>query len=128
MFLILVFVLLVLLIGYLSWNDHRSRKEFAKRNLKYVKVANLFFAQIFGKRVEITKSAAIEQYGSVFGFNMLGQYTILVAEPELLDSILCTNFAYFAIKRVWLSFFQIFLFFYLNFRKWNFPILLWANN
>ena len=104
MFFVFVLFLLFALGIFSLWNNFRSKREFAKRNLKFVKVTNLFFATIFGERVEVTKSVAIEKHGRIFGFNMLGQYTIMVAEPELLESIMCTNFVHFAEKRVGFNF------------------------
>lgn len=101
LYLLAASILLTLLwFAYSIWNDFCSKKEFQKRNVKYVKVANLFYAMISNVRVELVKENLIQREGNVFGFNMLGKRTILVAEPEIIQLVLSKEFANFVNHRV----------------------------
>lgn len=92
---------------FFFWIDQRNKQEYERRNLKFVKVANLFFATLTKRRVEIAKDEAIKREGKVFGFNMLGAYTVLIAVPELIQEILHKDFTNFTNRRVCCSQFSI---------------------
>lgn len=86
--------------AYLFWRDEQARKAFAKRNVKFVKVINLFYAWLFKTKVELVKDEVIRKEGNVFGFNMLGTPTILIADLEIIQLVMNKEFTNFINRRV----------------------------
>src|SRR5699024_8634144 len=66
-----LFTIPTMIIIWLKANDAKSARDFAARNLKFVKFGNLLTSAIFKQRIELLKSEALKQHGPVFGFNML---------------------------------------------------------
>ena len=95
-----VVILFIIIWYWLKHNDDVSGREFAKRNLKYVKISNLFKSILTKERIELLKTEAIKREGSVFGFNMLNKYTVMLTEPEIIQTILNKEFTNFTNKRV----------------------------
>jgi len=85
---------------YTRWSDFRCRQAFAQRNLKYVNLGNLFVDIVLRRRVELKKDALIKGEGKLWGFSMLGRYTVLVAEPELIQQVMSKEFTNFTNRRV----------------------------
>ena len=85
---------------FFYWYDEKNRRAFKERNLKYVNLGNMFFDIIMKRRIELKKDNVIKKEGKVFGFNMLGKPTILLAEPELIQTVLSKEFTNFINRRV----------------------------
>ena len=84
----------------LHWFDEQSRRAYAARGLKYVQMGNMFVDIVLKRRIELKKDAAIKREGMLFGFNMLGRNTVLMAEPELIQQVVSKEFTNFTNRRV----------------------------
>ena len=97
---LIVSILGTVLWYYLYWAEERSHQAFAKRGLKYVSLGNLFVDVILKRQTWLKKDAAIKKEGKLFGFRMLGKYTVLLAEPELIQTVVSKEFTNFTNRRV----------------------------
>ncbi len=61
---------------------------------------NPLLATFLKKRMELEKDELIKKEGKVWGFTMLNSYTILVADPELVQQVLSNQFTNFLNRRV----------------------------
>lgn len=91
--------LVSLFYGWLLYSDWVARTEFAKRKLKYVKLGNAFKALYLREQVHLTKTEAVKREGPVFGFSFLNKYTVMVADADIVQTILVKSFTDFANRR-----------------------------
>lgn len=90
----------VIIFLYLKHSDSVAKREFAKRNLKHVKMGNLITSTMSNEKLEITKHQLILKEGPVWGFSMMGKYTAMVADAELVQQVLSNQFTNFTNRRV----------------------------
>ena len=81
-------------------NRQRQAREWQRRGLKGVSMRNPLLATFLKKRMELEKDELIKKEGKVWGFTMLNGYTILVADPELVQQVLSNQFTNFLNRRV----------------------------
>lgn len=99
-FVLLLFPLAFLcLIWYVFlWDDTKAQARL--RNIPYVNLGNLFLIFARGQRFERLQFEAIGKSGSkVLGTSLLGNFTILLAEPELISQVLSKEFTSFPNRR-----------------------------
>ena len=75
-------------------------KKFKKRNVEYVNYPSQLLAMLKKKQFHLMEKREIEKHGSVFGFNLFLDKTIIVAEPELLQIVFNKEFTNFTNRRV----------------------------
>lgn len=75
-------------------------KSFKERNVKYVNFPSQFLSQLRKKVFHLIEKQEIDKHGTVFGFNLFFNKTIMVAEPELLQIVLNKEFTNFPNRRV----------------------------
>lgn len=92
---------------YSRWSEKETLGELARRNVPYVAQPNIFLSILRKERLEEPKHALIAKHGNVFGFRFLGEYTILIAEPDIAQQILSKEFATFTNRRVSLQIFNL---------------------
>lgn len=85
---------------YSRWSEKETVRELARRNVSYVPQPNIFFSILKKERLEEPKHALIAKHGNVFGFRFLGEYTIHITEPDIIQQILSKEFATFTNRRV----------------------------
>ena len=110
-------VSIIAAIGFGFWyvkRIHRKRGEtFVGRDLKYFPVPNFMWCMIRGKRLEEEEYKAVLENGTVFGTTIFMRPAILIAEPDLIQSIMVKEFTNFTDRRV--RTFIYFLYFICNY-------------
>ena len=97
---IAITTIVVAIFAWQRYTDSVAEREFARRNLKHVKMGNMIRAVMSKEKLEVTKHETIKKEGPVWGFSMMGKYTIMVADPELVQQVLSNQFTNFTNRRV----------------------------
>lgn len=97
---IAITTIVVAVFAWQRYNDSVAEREFARRNLKHVKMGNMIRAVMSKEKLEVTKHETIKKEGPVWGFSMMGKYTIMVADPELVQQVLSNQFTNYTNRRV----------------------------
>lgn len=98
----LVLILFALVIYYIFFfvDTEFLQKQAAIRNVKLVNFPNILKIMITKQRFELIKNDVIKKEGKVLGCQMLGKFTIVIADPELVGLVLSKEFSSFPDRRV----------------------------
>lgn len=100
-FLYLPLLLFPLVALYYWWREQSNVRESARRNVLYAPLPNLFWAVVRGQDVNQMIDQHVRKHNlDPLGMNMIFQYTIIVSEPELVQTVLVKQFTNFTNRRV----------------------------
>lgn len=107
MFLIITLVLILTTLAtlYLYFfgphNEAQLKIELSRRNVLYIKQPNAFFQAVRRERTDLeNRNEQIKQVGRIFGFKNLGSIIICVADPEIAQIVLSSEFTNFTNRRI----------------------------
>lgn len=100
-FLYLLLLLIPLAVLYYFWYEHNNVVQFKQRNIKYAPLPNLFWTIIRGENFTLQIDEHLRKHNlDTLGLNMLFQYSILISNPDLIQTVLVKQFTNFTNRRV----------------------------